>query len=859
MLIGHTSPTESRVYEAITSALQSILPLIAVQPVDPVWLSVLLPLLPDLQQHLPDLKAPAPIDPQREQARLFEALTVCLRSVAQSAPVLLVLEDLHWSNQATVYLLAHLVDHLADAAVLVLVTYRPEEVTRHHPLYELRRNLRREGRVVSLALKSLHVKAVHNLMEQLSPQASSASDLADFLYTRSEGCPLFMDELLRDWMESGKVVLNAEQLHIRDADLMSLPSGVQAVITARLERLSERARAFAELAAVMGTTVDVDLVREVSGWQEADILDSLNELQDHHLLCETHTRGAFDYRFTHHLIQSVIYAQMSPASRTRRHYRMAQVMADIDAYRGDSVAQRLAEHYEHGGQPAAAAPHYLRAARHALTVYAYHEVVKLVEHTLTLTDDTTQHFEALALREIAAHRQGQRDLQRTTLDAMMKLAEQMRDNDRITEVLRRRIDMCHRQGDYPYMAASIDRLKEHARTSGSGIAHRLALLGEVNHAANQNAYERAIELANQALVICRQSGDVKRELECHHMLAWTAVQQGRFEDAAAHITDIQNHNHDVDVPLQIRSLSIAASAAHMSQNYPMSLHFCQKLLDLSLRVGDRNGEANAHAYLSMTRARLFDIVPAQEHARQAVALYRSMGNRVYEAAVNLNVATFIVALGLMDQAKSMMEQARAIFQSLNDMRGLALCAINLSLLYQLIEDFATGEAEARLAVTLARQIKNGHLEANALANLASALLWQDKPHEAIPMLNQVLDMRRHQGGQETSISEELRDLALAYLKAGDLDQARSTVEDVLALQAKFDYTLTREQFNLWTAALVYRACGEQKRSRQMLQQALERVQSLAKSIPDDATRSAFLDMSYNRYILDAYHRDIWPD
>jgi tetratricopeptide (TPR) repeat protein len=150
------------------------------------------------------------------------------------------------------------------------------------------------------------------------------------------------------------------------------------------------------------------------------------------------------------------------------------------------------------------------------------------------------------------------------------------------------------------------------------------------------------------------------------------------------------------------------------------------------------------------------------------------------------------------------------------------------------------------------------VEGNVLSNLSSALRDQGRYQEALDRMYEALALRREQGEQAVSVGEDLRDLALTYLKVGDYQQARHYADEMMAVQQAADYSLTRTEYNLWAAARVYRACGEPERAAELLEEAYTHMEEAMRVIPDAATREAFRDIFFNREIRAAYETGIWP-
>ena len=360
VLTGGSLTEEQTPYQAVAEAFRSVLPLLAGLEGEDLRLASLANLLPELSQRrrLPALPA---LLPDRERMRLYDAVAGCLERLSEPRPVLLVLEDLNWAGDSTLALIEFVVRRLAKqraaGGILILGTYREEEVSRQHSLRPLRHRLQDEHLVEHLALRRLDADAVADLFSQAAwpDLAEENRSLAvQNLYTASQGNALFVSLLLQHWRET-KV---SEVQLLGEVELL-VPQGIQPVIQQRLERLSPLAQTYAEVAAVIGVTFDAEVVRETGGWSESEGLKALDELLDRQLAQES--SQVCDYAFAHHLVQAGLYAAIPAERRRRRHRRAASVLEELYPERRDELAGVLALHYDRGGEPGRAVACYRRA------------------------------------------------------------------------------------------------------------------------------------------------------------------------------------------------------------------------------------------------------------------------------------------------------------------------------------------------------------------------------------------------------------------------------------------------------------------------------------------------------------------
>ena len=321
---------------------------------------------PDLAQLFPELgrlgRAEATTGIERH--RLAVAFQHLFRAFAREAPVLLVLEDLHWADEASLELLRHLARELRDARVTILATYRSDEMHRRHPLLRALADLDRERLVTQLALKRLTPDETTELIRATFAQTEAdvriTDEFRDAIYARSEGNPFFTEELLKALVESGGVYFDGSGWHRKPIDQLEIPGSIREAVRARAERLTEDARPTLAAAAVIGHRFEFDVLRQVRGIVEATLEAHLREFIEQQLVSEQ--AGARDeYGFRHALTREVVYDDLLVRERKRLHRSVADA---ISGKRGTEPAL-LAHHLLEAGELERAVPVLIEAGDRA--------------------------------------------------------------------------------------------------------------------------------------------------------------------------------------------------------------------------------------------------------------------------------------------------------------------------------------------------------------------------------------------------------------------------------------------------------------------------------------------------------------
>jgi predicted ATPase/DNA-binding SARP family transcriptional activator len=346
-----------------SAALQSTL-----ARLDAASLSDVARLRPEIVATRSDVPAPDRELESWQRLRFFEALAQTLRS---AAPLVLVLDDLQWADADTIEWLQYFLHSAGDTPFLLVGSLRGEEEQDNPPLGRLLGHLERDHLLTAILLGPLDRTATGQLAAEVAEHPLDEAVLAR-TFQATEGHPLFI-------IERGRMELRRQAGGAGDDGLPR----VQAVVAARLELLSEEARAVAEVASAIGRDFRFDILEQASDLEEDALVRALDELWRRHIV-----RVQADERwdFSHDRIREVTYDAIGPARRRLLHRRIAQGMELLFADRLDEVSASIAMHLDRGGRPARAVPFLERAAAAAMRVSAGEEAIRCLTHALSLHD-----------------------------------------------------------------------------------------------------------------------------------------------------------------------------------------------------------------------------------------------------------------------------------------------------------------------------------------------------------------------------------------------------------------------------------------------------------------------------------------
>lgn len=444
--------------------------------------------------------------PEWIQARIFEGLLALLAALSERAPLVLILEDLHWADGSTRDVAAFLARNARSERLLVIGTYRTDELHRRHPLRPWLSEMERLPRVRRIELTRFS-------REELGAQVAAILDhvptvgLLEAIARRSEGNPFFVEELLASGAE---------------AHSDRIPENLRDVLLSRLTALSEEAQRVLGVAAVAGRRVPTELLAAVSGVPEAELEGPLREALASQILVAETDSGTDAYRFRHALLAEAVYDDLLPSERRRLHAAYAAVLDPRpvpDGADGASHLAALAHHATAAHEPARALRAWVAAARAATSAYGFAEAAHAYEQAIDLWDavpaddrpidaDTAAlHHEASLVAMVSGRPDRGVDLARVAVASLSRaddperwaaarerlaraswIAGEMDESLRILEAIAAELD-----GSEP--------TPTRARVVAS-LAGTLMLRGD---------HSRALETAESALLLARQAGSAMAE------------------------------------------------------------------------------------------------------------------------------------------------------------------------------------------------------------------------------------------------------------------------------------------------------------------------------------------------------------
>jgi class 3 adenylate cyclase/tetratricopeptide (TPR) repeat protein len=711
-----------------------------------------LPALFTLLDALPEDDPFLQLDPPQRRQRMLDALTRMVIRESQVQPLLLVFEDLHWIDAETQAFLDRVIERLPTTQLVLLVNYRPE--------YQHRWG--NKTYYTQLRLDVLPPESADELLMALLGNDLSIAPLKQLLIARTEGNPFFLEESVRTLVETKALVGTPGAYCLRHTlPEIEVPATVQAVLAARMDRLSPETKSLLQTAAVIGTDVPFPLLQVIAEVPKERLQAGLSQLTTAEFLYETRLYPTSEYTFKHALTHDVAYGSLLQERRRVLHARIVEALEALEAERLTEHVERLAHHAFRGEVWDKVVTYARQAGVKASSRSVHHAAVTYFEQVLTALDHLPTCRETI---EQAI------DLRFDLFTSLTPLGDYDRMGDLLqqAEALVQHLDDRQRRGRLSaYMARYLWATVNHERAVEVG-QRACAVATELEDVAlqvvanfvvafayhDQSVYGPAIELLRRNLALLE--GDLIRErfgqpflpsVSSRTLLAYCLSWQGEFPEAttliqeAMYIAKAADHpgsvaytlyagglvyvlKGDLDEAIGRTERSIAIINANQTLPHPTVLAFLAHASTLAGRVA----EALPLFAESLERAAAMKFLPcnslwigwwgeaallagrlenAMQHASRARDIARAQKEQGYEAYA-LRLLGKIAVHGNpphVEQAETYYQQALARADDLG-MRPLqAHCHLDLGIFYGKTERAIKAQAELSTAIEMYRDME----------------------------------------------------------------------------------------------------------------------------------------------------------
>ncbi len=344
-------------------------------------------LVPEIKQKLRVFSESLPISPESGRDRLFEAVSQFVTNISGEAPLLVILDDLQWTDQTSLLLLHYLARGVYREPLLLLGAYRDTDIDEKHPLTPVLTELNRERLVQSAQLKRMSFDDTSEMIKRILEQDDVSREFCELIYEKTRGNPFFAEEVIRSLEEEGVIYREENKSVIKDISKIEFPKTVKSVIKARIGRLDDECQNVLTLASFIGNDFTVEAMCAVTGIEKSKLLELLDKMFKTGLIKERVIRGEGICSFADILVRDVVYEEISPLRRKELHGVVGCALEKVYSAKIDEHFGELAYHFLETGDKEKALDYFLKAGEKAQKVYANAEAASYFQSALKLLEE----------------------------------------------------------------------------------------------------------------------------------------------------------------------------------------------------------------------------------------------------------------------------------------------------------------------------------------------------------------------------------------------------------------------------------------------------------------------------------------
>ncbi|AZO05609.1 adenylate/guanylate cyclase domain-containing protein [Mesorhizobium sp. M2A.F.Ca.ET.043.02.1.1] len=687
---------------------------------------------------------PLQLTPQRKKEKTFDALLRQLEDLVRRGPVLMLFEDVHWIDPSSRELLDLVIERVPHLPVLLLLTFRPE----FQPPWT------GQAHVTVLVLNRLDRREGAALVQRIVGTGELPSDVVAEIIERTDGVPLFVEELTKAVLESG----DARTLLSRAAaTALNVPPTLQASLMARLDRLGSAAKEVAQVGAVLGREFSYELLAAVAQQNAVELNDALNQLVGAGLVFCRGTRPLATYLFKHALVQDAAYGTLLRAKRQGLHKRVAGVLEEKWNEITEAQPELLAHHFQEAGDCAGAVDHWQKAGVAALARAATREAVShfasAIECSRKLGDvpaggaERMTHLH-LAMANALMQAEGYRSerLGKTLEDARLAAAKTA-SAELQSDVALSLAPFFYATGrNHDYLTLAEEQLANchllpTAHLSGlwatKGIAH-----------SNRGEQPQAAEALSKALNLIDRVhssrhillGGADQRVVAHDYLGSSRIILGFFDAAVEEQGYPVRTIDDFDKPFDLAwyLLTRCELCALVGQHEKLLEH-ATKIVEICDRYGYTARRSGGLMWRGYARSHLGELDAGIDDVLESTVLWRGQNVIFHTPERICALCNLLLRAGRLDEASQMLDDVDTLVFDTDEASFLAECI-------RLRGQIAAGRGDLKSAAHLFEKAiatskrQNARLfELRAITQLAPVLARQGRVHDAEVRLRSIVD------------------------------------------------------------------------------------------------------------------------
>jgi predicted ATPase/KaiC/GvpD/RAD55 family RecA-like ATPase len=711
-------------------------------------------LVPELGQKLRTIPQSFQISPEQEQNRLFEAVSQLITNISREAPLLVILDDLQWTDPSSLLLLHYLARGVQKTSLLLLGAYRSTDIDDKHPLTPVLAELNRERLPQEIQLKRMSLSDVSEMIKNILEQEDVPEEFCKLVYDKTRGNPFFAEEVVKSLKEEGSIYLEEGRWKFREISAIEFPKSIKNIVKARFGRLDDECQNVLTFASFVGNDFTLEIISTLTGIEENKLLDIMDKLIKTGFVKHTVIRGEDICSFADIIMRDVVNEEVGPFRRKKLHGVVGEALEKGYAAKVDEHLGELALHFLESGDKEKALDYFLKAADKATKVYANSEAASYFQSALKLLEEkegeTREKARVLERLGDIKGFVGEYDACMKYWNEALLLRKQLGEKEKAAGLHRKMAAALWRNiGNAKQARENFDEALEILETQPESVELAALYAARATMSFFAEDMTKARSWAEKAL-------ELAKKLDASEVIASAYVDLGLVFGAAGEQKEA--------VECEERALKIALDNGHVA---------------VALR-----------AYNNLASES-----PAEENERmldcfeKGLELAKKAGAIDNISWLGNQLAWMHWGMGNGDKALTLMEQSDALNRKIGDLFNLSFSTLSLGVFYHVFGEWNKGEQYLKESLSVSKKTNNARDISNSYGWLGWSYNDRGQYAKAKEFFDQMAEIIEKRGNKANQILG-FEVLALNDIELGEIDKARTLLDEV----DKFAHEKQKKQF-----------------------------------------------------------------
>ena len=681
-----------------------------------------------------------------DKYRLFEGIRRFLSIESSKRPLFILLDNIHWADDGSLELLYYLIRSLRESPVFFFLIFRIEE-SKEGNFQNILQLMSREGLYKEIKLAPLRIADVA-LMLSLILDAKPSTRLINYIFNETGGNPFFIEELVKSLEENNALIWNKEEWVFDENRKVVIPYSLEGVVERKLSMIDSDAHRLIEYASVIGREFNFSLLREITGINEGQLFDLMDEILGMRLLKES---GSEQYCFSEDLIREIVYQKISRGKLKRYHQIVGEKLLSLYKGHTNEVVEELANHFYLSGDRKKAVKYSIIAGDRARDAYANKDAIRFYTRAIESLDKTIKNR---AVKEI--------------------------------ECLKKRAEVLNLIGENKKAILDLKDAIKKSKLMGDKKeeADCLIVLSKVYQDTGQ--YDKASKISKKSLEIYKNLGDKRGKAEIFKRIANIHFYLGEYQKAL----EFYQHSLKIEEAIedllgQAENLNNVGVVYQTLGKFNQALEFFQQSLKISKAIADREIEAKSLNNIGIVHYNLGEYTDALRYYENSLKIFEEVGYRNAVAKSLSNIGNIHHSLGEYEKALEFYKNGLKIMEEVGDIQAEATNLFNTGSIYENLCNFDDALDLYQRSLKIVEEIGDRQMEVACLASIGNIHSEKNNYSLAETYVSKAFSLAQEINSKPLIVYVLLRIIAYNLVK-GDLNEAKKRLKEVSSLTDKLD-------------------------------------------------------------------------